>query len=98
MADTRSELPALQAEVDEIDQQILLLLGVRFRCTDRIGELEREHGLSADGPHASREARRERIRALTLDSGVPTELAVTLLDAIMDAVEAEQRRQRERYS
>ena len=29
----KAELASLRAEVDEIDQQIMLLLGVRFRWT-----------------------------------------------------------------
>jgi chorismate mutase len=40
-AATQEELLALQTEVKEIDQQIMLLLGVRFRCTDQISAMAR---------------------------------------------------------
>ena len=46
----KAELASLRAEVDEIDQQIMLLLGVRFRCTDMIGELKRELGMDLVDP------------------------------------------------
>lgn len=59
----KAELAALRAEVDEIDQQIMLLLGVRFRCTDMIGELKQNHGMDLVDP--KREAQQvARIRRL----------------------------------
>ncbi|OXC87829.1 chorismate mutase, partial [Achromobacter sp. KAs 3-5] len=33
-----------------MDQQIMLLLGVRFRCTDMIGELKTNHGMDLVDP------------------------------------------------
>lgn len=29
---------ALRAEIDEIDQQVMLMLGLRFRCTDQLSQ------------------------------------------------------------
>ncbi|HYG45154.1 MAG TPA: chorismate mutase [Bordetella sp.] len=91
----QSELAALRAEIDEIDQQIILLLGVRFRCTDMIGELKQAHGLDlADPQRAAQQL--DRIRHLAIDAGVPPELAATLLRAIIDTVVEHHRQQRER--
>ncbi|CAP43149.1 tyrA [Bordetella petrii] len=92
---TQSELAALRAEIDEIDQQIMLLLGVRFRCTDMIGELKQASGLDpADPERAAQQL--ERIRHLAIDAGVPPDLAATILRAIIDTVVDHQRQQRER--
>ncbi|MBV7485632.1 chorismate mutase [Bordetella sp. BOR01] len=92
---TQSELAALRAEIDEIDQQIMLLLGVRFRCTDMIGELKQAHGLDpADPQRAAQQI--DRIRHLAIDAGVPPDLAATVLRAIIDTVVDHHRQQRER--
>ncbi|MBO1111645.1 chorismate mutase [Bordetella petrii] len=92
---TQSELAALRAEIDEIDQQIMLLLGVRFRCTDMIGELKQASGLDpADPQRAAQQL--DRIRHLAIDAGVPPDLAVTILRAIIDTVVDHQRLRRER--
>ncbi|MCD0502597.1 chorismate mutase [Bordetella petrii] len=93
--DTQSELAALRAEIDEIDQQIMLLLGVRFRCSDMIGELKQAHGLDPADPER-RAQQVERIRHLAIDAGVPPDLAATILRAIIDTVVDHQRLQRER--
>jgi len=92
---TQAELSALRAEIDEIDQQIMLLLGVRFRCTDMIGELKQEHALEPGDPQ--REAQQiERIRHLAIDAGVPPDLAAAILRAIIDNVVEHHRQRRER--
>ncbi|MBJ7265038.1 MAG: hypothetical protein JHC61_15570, partial [Burkholderiaceae bacterium] len=41
---------ALRAEIEEIDQQLMLLLGLRFRCSDQLSEeLIKENGDSVPG-------------------------------------------------
>jgi len=93
--DTETELAALRAEVDEIDQQIMLLLGVRFRCTDMIAELKQTGGLDPfDQERAQQQL--DRIRDVAIDAGVPPDLAVTILRAIIDVVVADHRQQRDR--
>ncbi|WYX30642.1 chorismate mutase [Achromobacter denitrificans] len=97
MADNDSpkdELASLRAEVDEIDQQIILLLGVRFRCTDMIGELKQAHGM--DLVDAKRESQQvARIRRLA-EEGVPPALAETILREVIDTVVDHHTRLRER--
>ncbi|KOF52530.1 chorismate mutase [Achromobacter sp. DMS1] len=80
-----ADLAALRAEIDEIDQQIILLLGVRFRCTDQLGEIKHTHGLDLVDP--KREAHQvARIRRLAEEAGVPPALAETILREIIDTV------------
>jgi len=81
----KAELASLRAEVDEIDQQIMLLLGVRFRCTDMIGELKRDLGMDLVDPRRE-EQQVERIRRLAQEAGVPPALAETILREVIDTV------------
>ena len=91
----KAELASLRAEVDEIDQQIMLLLGVRFRCTDMIGELKTNHGMDLVDP--VRESQQvERIRRLAEEAGVPPALAETILREVIDIVVDHHTRLRER--
>ncbi|WP_447920522.1 chorismate mutase [Achromobacter aegrifaciens] len=91
----KAELASLRAEVDEIDQQIMLLLGVRFRCTDMIGELKREHDMDLVDPKRE-EQQVERIRRLAQEAGVPPALAETILREVIDTVVDHHTRLRER--
>jgi len=89
------DLQALRAEIDEIDQQIMLLLGVRFRCTDMLDDLKQAHGLESGDPRRV-EQQLARIRELAVDAGVPPELAATILRAVIDTVLEQHRQRRER--
>ncbi|WP_088141153.1 chorismate mutase [Achromobacter xylosoxidans] len=91
----KAELASLRAEVDEIDQQIMLLLGVRFRCTDMIGELKRDLGMDLVDPRRE-EQQVERIRRLAQEAGVPPALAETILREVIDTVVDHHTRLRER--
>ncbi|AZS80283.1 MULTISPECIES: chorismate mutase [Achromobacter] len=91
----KAELASLRAEIDEIDQQIMLLLGVRFRCTDMLGELKTNHGMDLVDP--VRETQQvERIRRLAEEAGVPPALAETILREVIDTVVDNHTRLRER--
>ncbi|MBO1012307.1 chorismate mutase [Achromobacter sp. SD115] len=92
---SKAELASLRAEVDEIDQQIMLLLGVRFRCTDMIGELKRDLGMDLVDPQRE-EQQVERIRRLAQEAGVPPALAETILREVIDTVVDHHTRLRER--
>mgnify|MGYP002041577925 FL=1 len=91
----RAELSALRAEVDEIDQQIILLLGVRFRCTDMIGELKQAHDMDLVDP-VREDQQVQRIRRLAEEAGVPPALAETILREVIDTVVDHHTRLRER--
>ncbi len=89
------ELASLRAEVDEIDQQIVLLLGVRFRCTDMIGELKQANGL--DVVDTKREQLQiERIQRLAQEAGVPSALAASILRSVIDTVVDHHKRLRDK--
>ena len=92
---SKGELASLRAEVDEIDQQIMLLLGVRFRCTDMIGELKRDLGMDLVDPKRE-EQQVARIRRLAQEAGVPPALAETILREVIDTVVDHHTRLRER--
>ena len=71
---------ALRAEIEEIDQQLMLLLGLRFRCSDQLSEaLIRE---DADAVPGDGEGRIAAMEDLARDTGVPPALAVALLRAV----------------
>ena len=91
----KAELSALRAEVDEIDQQIILLLGVRFRCTDMIGELKQAHDMDLVDP-VREDQQVQRIRRLAEEAGVPPALAETILREVIDTVVDHHTRLRER--
>lgn len=90
-----AELSAMRAEVDEIDQQIILLLGVRFRCTDMIGELKQAHDMDLVDP-VREDQQVQRIRRLAEEAGVPPALAETILREVIDTVVDHHTRLRER--
>lgn len=91
----KAELAALRAEVDEIDQQIILLLGVRFRCTDMIGELKQANDMDLVDP-LREDQQVQRIRRLAEEAGVPPALAETILREVIDTVVDHHTRLRER--
>ncbi|AKP89878.1 chorismate mutase [Achromobacter xylosoxidans] len=91
----KAELAALRAEVDEIDQQIILLLGVRFRCTDMIGELKQANDMDLVDP-VREDQQVQRIRRLAEEAGVPPALAETILREVIDTVVDHHTRLRER--
>lgn len=91
----KAELAALRAEVDEIDQQIILLLGVRFRCTDMIGELKQANDMDLVDP-VREDQQVQRIRRLAEEAGVPPALAETVLREVIDTVVDHHTRLRER--
>ena len=81
----QSDPESLQAEVDEIDQQLMLLLGLRFRCTDQLSKLSVAKGAAA-GPGPG-DDRIQFMENLANDTGVSPALAVTLMKAVAQAVQ-----------
>jgi len=82
--DHGNDIDSLKAEIAEIDQQLMLLLGLRFRCTDQLSEQMVDQG---ETPSVDDESKRvSAMREMALDTGVPPDLAVTLLHAVAQAV------------
>ncbi len=71
---------ALRAEIDEIDQQAMLLLGLRFRFADQLPQQlinECDESVPSDG-----DSRISAMGNLARDTGVSPALAVTLLRTV----------------
>ena len=86
----RAALGELRGLIDEVDAELVTLLGRRFGYTDRVGQLKREHDLPFYD--AEREAsQRERLRALALQQGVPPQLVADLHSHITEVVVARHR-------
>jgi chorismate mutase len=79
-----AEVASLREEISEIDQQLMLLLGLRFRCTDQVSEFEIKSG--AERPAVDAASLIQRVKDLAIDAGVPPELGVTLMHAVVAAV------------
>ncbi|MET0186749.1 MAG: chorismate mutase [Achromobacter sp.] len=84
--DDDMDIPALRAEINEIDQQLMLLLGLRFRCSDQLAEMLLAHGMEA--PDDNAEDRIAHVEALAEDAGVSPALAVQLMHAVVSEVNA----------
>ena len=87
MTDNQSEpvdAESLRAEIEEIDQQLMLLLGLRFRCTDQLSERLVSEGVQKDPGDG--EDRVEFMERLALDTGVSPVLAIGLMKAVAQAV------------
>jgi len=76
---------ALQAEIDEIDQQLMLLLGLRFRCTDQLSAVLVDQG-AKEGPGPG-DDRIQFMENLAQDTGVSPALAIVLMRAVAQAVQ-----------
>lgn len=79
------EMASLRAEISEIDQQLMLLLGLRFRCTDQVSELEITHGQPSSQPDELESIR--QVKEMALDAGVSPDLGVTLMQAVSAVVQ-----------
>jgi chorismate mutase len=75
---------ALRAEIEEIDQQLMLLLGLRFRCTDDLSQLVIDEG--NDSAPCDGDSRIAAMEEVARDTGVSPDLAVTLMRAVARAV------------
>jgi len=89
MADA-TRLLALRSEVDDIDAQVIALLGRRFGVTRDIGGLKARAGLSA--VDSDREARQvARYRMLASEADLDPDLVVALFRRVIDEVVKEHR-------
>ena len=83
----RTTLDELRAMLDQVDDELVALLGRRFGYTDRIGRLKREHHLP--WYDADREvSQRDRLQALAHRQGVPPRLVAELHARITEVVVA----------
>ncbi len=89
MSDNESRAEALLGElrhsIDNLDAILLHTLAERFRCTQAVGKLKAEHGLSPADP--VRESRQiARLERLAEESGLDPEFAKKFMRFIVDEV------------
>ena len=78
-------LTAMRIEIDEIDHQIIELLGQRFELTERVGIYKAEHALPA--ADSEREQKQYlNYRQLAELQGISGELVTTIFKGIIDEV------------
>jgi chorismate mutase len=80
-----SQLHKLRDEIDDVDENIIRLLGVRFRLTQQVGELKAQHSLAPVDPQREAE-QRERYEKLALTNGLSPSLVQHLFRLVVDEV------------
>ncbi len=79
------ELDELRASIDNLDTALVSLLAERFKITQRVGRLKKEHNLAAADP--DREAQQiARLRDLAVRSNLDPEFAEKFLTFIVAEV------------
>ncbi len=83
-------LTALRAEIDAIDEQIIAMVGARFRITEQVGTLKAETKLAA--VDADRERQKvKRFNQLAREHGVSPALVEGVFKLVMLEVVAKHR-------
>lgn len=83
--DLPPELADLRGSIDNIDAALVHLLAERFKCTQRVGRLKAEAGLTPSDPE--REAQQvRRLRALAAEAGLDPVFAEKFLEFIVTEV------------
>ncbi len=80
-----NDLHALRARIDELDEDLVEILGKRFRVTDEVARLKASTGLSA--VDLEREARQEaRLASLAATHSVSPAVVIRVFRAIVEEV------------
>ena len=79
------ELATLRARIDELDRAWIDVLARRFEATRAVGRIKAATASPARDPERERQQRARTI-ALAEETGVPPELAMRVLDAILETV------------
>ena len=83
--DARQELLRLRSSIDNLDAALVHLLAERFKCTEQVGRLKARAGMPPADP--AREAVQiERLRSLSVSSGLDPEFAEKFLNLIIGEV------------
>lgn len=77
------QLDILRKHLDELDGRLVLLLAERFKITDQIGLYKNEHHLAPSDPSRER-SQAERVKKLAAEHGLDVEIAVKVLQAIIN--------------
>jgi len=79
------ELEALRGSIDNLDAAIINLLAERFKITQRVGLLKKEHGLAAADPERE-ELQIARLRRLAQEANLDPEFAQKWLTFVVAEV------------
>lgn len=80
-----SQIDNLRAEIDRLDESLVLLLAQRFRVTDKVGKLKKDHQLPAIDEERERQ-QAKKIKELADQHGLSNDLAQAVLRLIIDEV------------
>lgn len=85
MTSTNPELQRLRRELDVLDKIIVVNLADRFRITDQIGLVKKQHGLPVIDESREIEMT-ERLRKLSVEHDVDPEVIVSIFRCLIDQV------------
>lgn len=80
---TPPELSSLRAEIDRLDHELVTLLAKRRDVVRRVAAVKQQHALPAVDP-AREAAMKARLAEKARKEGVPEELVLRVMDAILD--------------
>jgi len=78
------DLQTLRAEIDALDHQLLALLAARLEVARTIGVTKRAQGMAIHQPEREAAMREDRLR-LGRDLGLPQQLVLEVLEAMLEA-------------
>lgn len=85
--ETPLDLLELRAQIDQVDEDILMLLSRRFSLTEEVGRYKAEHGLEAED--GAREAKQyKQLKRLAQDLALPDGIEKQLWEIIMNHVKS----------
>ncbi|MGB7964304.1 MAG: chorismate mutase [Propionicimonas sp.] len=79
------ELQRLRGSIDNLDTAVICLLAERFKITQQVGILKKQHGLPAADPERE-EQQIARLRQLAIQSNLDPDFAQKLLGFIVTEV------------
>lgn len=79
------ELQRLRGSIDNLDTAVICLLAERFKITQQVGLLKKQHGLPAADPERE-EQQIARLRQLAIQSNLDPDFAQKLLGFIVNEV------------
>lgn len=79
------ELQRLRGSIDNLDTAVICLLAERFKITQQVGLLKKQHGLPAADPERE-EQQIARLRQLAIQSNLDPDFAQKLLGFIVTEV------------
>ncbi len=81
-------MPALMAEIDSLDKNLVELLGRRFRCSREIGSIKRQQGQAPYDPIRVQNQQLNFVRKC-VEAGLDEQMAHQLIGTILQQVIAE---------